>query len=144
MPAKKLSPHLHLPEILQKSLSPRETSLKCLQIQEKELPPLLFFAPCGIVSHFGKSYPPFPSFPSAGAVPDCPPQKGNLGRLVPVCPPGRANWDEIVPDCPPEGQSGTILGRGGHSGTLSASVPGCPPLLLITSTNHGYHLILQK
>ena len=184
-----------LPAIQQKSLSPHETSLFCLQIQQKlslkktksttpfacnqaknlsphetslrdrftvkktkstdwtislhttlpnshiallehseHLPP--FFTPCGRASQIalleGKKASPPPSFLVREAVPDCPPQ--------------RAIWDGRPSLPSPEGQSGTILARGGHSGTLLASVPGCPPLLLMYLRfflPHGYNFVLQ-
>ena len=71
---KRLSPQPHLPEILQKGLSPHETSLKCLpSIQKKknlkstdnkskmpaELTPLSFFAPCGNMGQMGPDCPPW-------------------------------------------------------------------------------------
>ena len=36
---------------------------------EGRVTPFLFFAPCGIVPHFGKSYPPFPSLLHAESCP---------------------------------------------------------------------------
>ena len=122
-PEKSLSPHPHFPEILQKRLSPYaakkkrgdNSAKKSKSTRDKsnlpaELPPLPFFAPCGNVT---KVTPPFLS---SGDRPRLPSTKGNLGR------PSQFALHR--------GQSGTILARGGHSGMLSASVPGCPPLLL--------------
>ena len=36
---------------------------------EGRVTPLLFFAPCGIVPHFGKSYPPLSFFAPCGVMP---------------------------------------------------------------------------
>ena len=53
-----------------------------------------------------------------------------MGRNVPYCPPGRAIWD--------------ILAWGGQYGTLSASVPCCPPLLLPTPPELSAHKASTK
>ena len=106
---KRLSPQPRLPTISQKSLSPHETSLKCLlsiqkktkstDIKSKRLSSKTTSPPPAKWGHTAlpetKIASPPPSFLVREGRPILPFQKGNMGRNRPILPSRRAIWDDF-------------------------------------------------